>query len=186
MEYLGAWGSLIHEKKLRPKISCQTPFKRINHTAQIFLTRPSVSSCVRHGYNPLERICDMGTNKNKYEHQLLLHDNACYDKYRHTKYTLKRVWHDIFDSRFFSWISTPKPLSILLGLLSLFLKIFRDNREWMFISGVNNTGDKLFGGANDTTDKFITGVNDTRDKSLSRISVIGGVLDTSDNLSLVL
>jgi hypothetical protein len=56
----------------------------------------------------------------------------------------------------------------------------------MFISGVNNTGDKLFGGANDTTDKFITGVNDTRDKSLSRISVIGGVLDTSDNLSLVL
>jgi hypothetical protein len=29
MEYLGAWGTLIHEKKLRSKISCQTPFK--NH-----------------------------------------------------------------------------------------------------------------------------------------------------------
>ena len=28
MEYLGAWGTLIHEKKLRSKISCQTPFKR--------------------------------------------------------------------------------------------------------------------------------------------------------------
>jgi hypothetical protein len=27
MEYLGAWGTLIHEKKLRSKISCQTPFK---------------------------------------------------------------------------------------------------------------------------------------------------------------
>jgi len=26
MEYLGAWGTLIHEKKLRSKISCQTPF----------------------------------------------------------------------------------------------------------------------------------------------------------------
>ena len=29
MEYLGAWGTLIHEKKLRSKISCQTPFKFI-------------------------------------------------------------------------------------------------------------------------------------------------------------
>ncbi len=26
MEYLGAWGTLIYEKKLRSKISCQTPF----------------------------------------------------------------------------------------------------------------------------------------------------------------
>ena len=24
---MGAWGTLIHEKKLRSKISCQTPFK---------------------------------------------------------------------------------------------------------------------------------------------------------------
>ena len=28
MEYLGAWGTLIHEKNLKSKISCQTPFKR--------------------------------------------------------------------------------------------------------------------------------------------------------------
>jgi hypothetical protein len=28
----------------------------------------------------------------------------------------------------------------------------------MFISGVNDTGDKLFGGFNDTADKFIGGV----------------------------
>jgi hypothetical protein len=27
MEYLGAWGTLIHEINLKPKISCQTPFK---------------------------------------------------------------------------------------------------------------------------------------------------------------
>ncbi len=26
MEYLGAWGTLIHEKKLKSKILCQTPF----------------------------------------------------------------------------------------------------------------------------------------------------------------
>jgi hypothetical protein len=27
MEYLGSWGTLIHEKNLKSKISCQTPFK---------------------------------------------------------------------------------------------------------------------------------------------------------------
>jgi hypothetical protein len=27
MKYLGAWGTLIHEKNLKSKISCQTPFK---------------------------------------------------------------------------------------------------------------------------------------------------------------
>ncbi len=27
MEYLWAWGTLIHEKNLKSKISCQTPFK---------------------------------------------------------------------------------------------------------------------------------------------------------------
>jgi hypothetical protein len=29
MEYLGAWGTLIHEKNLESKISCQTPFKSV-------------------------------------------------------------------------------------------------------------------------------------------------------------
>jgi hypothetical protein len=33
----------------------------------------------------------------------------------------------------------------------------------LFISGVNDTGDSLFGGAKDTAEKFITGVNDTGD-----------------------
>jgi hypothetical protein len=27
IEYLRAWGTLIHEKNLKSKISCQTPFK---------------------------------------------------------------------------------------------------------------------------------------------------------------
>jgi hypothetical protein len=30
MEYLEAWGTLIHEKNLKSKISCQTPFKAKN------------------------------------------------------------------------------------------------------------------------------------------------------------
>ncbi len=29
MEYLGAWGTLIHEKNLKSKISCQTPCKGV-------------------------------------------------------------------------------------------------------------------------------------------------------------
>jgi hypothetical protein len=28
MEYLGTWGTLIHEKNLKSKILCQTPFKK--------------------------------------------------------------------------------------------------------------------------------------------------------------
>jgi hypothetical protein len=30
MEYLGAWGTRIHEKNLKSKISCQTPFKEVH------------------------------------------------------------------------------------------------------------------------------------------------------------
>ncbi len=33
MQYLGAWGTLIREKNLKLKISCQTPFNPILHTA---------------------------------------------------------------------------------------------------------------------------------------------------------
>ncbi len=33
MEYLGAWGTLIHEKNLKSKVSCQTPFKNLNNTS---------------------------------------------------------------------------------------------------------------------------------------------------------
>ncbi len=29
--YSGARGTLIYEKNLKPKISCQTPFKQFNH-----------------------------------------------------------------------------------------------------------------------------------------------------------
>ncbi len=32
MEYLGAWGTLIYEKNLKSKISCQTPFKQIEQS----------------------------------------------------------------------------------------------------------------------------------------------------------
>jgi hypothetical protein len=38
-----------------------------------------------------------------------------------------------------------------------------DIRELMFITGVNDTGEKLFSGVNDTGEKFIAGVNDTGD-----------------------
>ncbi len=34
----------------------------------------------------------------------------------------------------------------------------------MFVSGVNDTGGKLFSGVNDTGDKFVGGVSDTGDQ----------------------
>jgi hypothetical protein len=43
------------------------------------------------------------------------------------------------------------------------LKIRRDIRELIFITGVNDTGKKLLSGANDTGEKFIAGVVDTGD-----------------------
>jgi hypothetical protein len=43
----------------------------------------------------------------------------------------------------------------------IFSKIRGDICELMFITGVNDTGDKLFSGVNDTGEKFIAGVNDT-------------------------
>ncbi len=45
MEYLGAWGTLIHEKKLRSKISCQTPFKStMLHKMLVFTAGIELSS----------------------------------------------------------------------------------------------------------------------------------------------
>ncbi len=43
----------------------------------------------------------------------------------------------------------------------IFPKIRGDIRELMFITVVNDTGDKLFSGVNDTGKKFIAGVVDT-------------------------
>jgi hypothetical protein len=52
-----------------------------------------------------------------------------------------------------------------LGSFRLFRKFAEiiANECLLFISGVNYTGDKLFGGVNDTGDKFFGGVNDTGD-----------------------
>jgi hypothetical protein len=38
MEYLGAWGTLIHEKNLKSKILCQTPFKILKNQLRFFYT----------------------------------------------------------------------------------------------------------------------------------------------------
>ncbi len=78
----------------------------------------------------------------------------------HIKGSLTRDFRSQF---FFHESVSLGPLSIPLGPFQIFSKIRRDNREWMFISGVNDTGDKLFGGVNDTGDKFFGGVNDTSD-----------------------
>ncbi len=50
---------------------------------------------------------------------------------------LKGVWHEIFDFSFFHTSVSPGPLSILLVSFRFFSKIRGDNREWMFVCGVN-------------------------------------------------
>ncbi len=58
---------------------------------------------------------------------------------------------------------SPRPLSIPLESFRIFSKIRGDIRELLFITGVNDTGDKLFSGVNDIGEKFIAGVVDTGD-----------------------
>ena len=53
---------------------------------------------------------------------------------------------------------SPKPPSIPLEPFWIFSKIRGDIRELLFITGVNDTGNKLFSGVNDTGEKFIAGV----------------------------
>ena len=50
----------------------------------------------------------------------------------------------------------------------------------MFITSVNDTGDKLFTGVNDTGDKFIAGVNDIN--PCHGFSVIARVIDTGEKV----
>ncbi len=58
---------------------------------------------------------------------------------------------------------SPRPPSIPLEPFWIFEKIHGDIRELMFITGVNDTGYKLFSVVNDTGEKFIAGVVDTGD-----------------------
>jgi hypothetical protein len=57
----------------------------------------------------------------------------------------------------------PGPQVFHWGRFEFFRKFARDIREVMFITGVNDTGEKLFSGVNDTGEKFIAGVVDTGD-----------------------
>ncbi len=66
---------------------------------------------------------------------------------------LKGVWHAIFDFMFFHESVSPGPMTTPLGPFRIFSKIREDILEWMFITGVNDTGDKLFTGVNDTGHK---------------------------------
>ncbi len=87
----------------------------------------------------------------------------CLNPAQNKRTLLKGAWHEIFDFRFFSWISVPKAPKYSIGAVLNFFEIRGDIREWIFIAGVNDTGDKLFSGVNDTGEKFIAGVNDTAD-----------------------
>jgi hypothetical protein len=61
----------------------------------------------------------------------------------------------------------PGPKVFHWSLLEFFRKIRGDIRELMFITGVNNTGDKLFSGVTNTGEKFIASVFDTGEQFIS-------------------
>ncbi len=58
---------------------------------------------------------------------------------------------------------SPGPVSTPLGPFRICSKIREDILEWMFITGVNDTGDKFIAGDNDTGDKFMDGDNNVGD-----------------------
>ncbi len=45
-------------------------------------------------------------------------------------------------------------MNIYLGPFQILLKIRRDIRHWMFIIGVNDTGNKFIAGVNDTGEQL--------------------------------
>ncbi len=64
-------------------------------------------------------------------------------------WTLKGVCHEIFSFNFFHNSVFPGSLSIPLGPFQIFSKIREDIGEWMFVTGINYTSDKLFTGVNE-------------------------------------
>jgi hypothetical protein len=79
----------------------------------------------------------------------------------------------------------PGPQVFHWSLFEFISKIRGDIRELMFITGVVDTGDKLFSGVNDTGKKLIVGVNDTTEKLFTGVNdtadkFFGGVCDTGD------
>ncbi len=64
-------------------------------------------------------------------------------------------------SGFFHESVSPRPPSIPLEPFWIFSKTRGDIRELLFITGANDTGDKLFSGVNDTGETFLAGVVDT-------------------------
>jgi hypothetical protein len=68
---LGAWGTLIHEKNLKSKISCQTPFKQgapagegTTSTAKTSATAGSVWKSYKSGRKGSKKYdCECGSDK---------------------------------------------------------------------------------------------------------------------------
>ncbi len=87
----------------------------------------------------------------------------------------------------FMWYCVPVQQFVSsLGPFRFLSKIRGDIREWMLITSVNNTCDKLFTGVNDTGDTFIAGVNKIWQKIISQdFSLLSPVLfvDTADKHS---
>ncbi len=66
---------------------------------------------------------------------------------------LKGVWHEIFDLKFFHELVSSS--CCVLGPFQIFIKIWGNICNFVFITGVEDTGIKLFIGVNNTTNKLL-------------------------------
>ncbi len=90
------------------------------------------------------------------------------------KSKLKRVWHEIFDFKFFSWISVSQ------GNLNSNSKIHGDIREFMFINVVNKN--LLPVSLTPVDNLYFPSVVDTVQKKPKSLKFIAGVNDTAEKL----
>ncbi len=106
------------------------------------------------------------------------------------QHILKAVWHEILSCKFFWWFNFPRAAEYPIWTISSFFsKICGNIREWMFISSVNDNGDKFIGGVVDTEKQFFDCVNSVNFRLFGYFwlvlmtpekNVIASVKDTSD------
>jgi hypothetical protein len=63
-----------------------------------------------------------------------------------------------------------------LGPFQIFRKIRGDIHNFVFVAGVNDTGNELFTGVNDTGNEMGTGVIDTSNGLFTGVNDTGGIL----------
>ncbi len=120
-----------------------------------------------------------------YLSEVALYQVYCHKLSAEVTYSLKGVWHEIFDLRFYSWISVPQAHKYSIGAV---LNFFENSRKYLRINVYHRCqrhwrkavqwcqwhrrkiypchGFSVITGVVDTGDKFIAGDNDTGEQLL--------------------